>query len=378
MAELHLKNRYLATRDPSKGGLHIADTSEGFPKDCLQYIYHNCLELVTTGPCEACMVKPMGDGRFVIAMARKVKESEVESRPHQMIRGFVVEEGEFEIVCKCMSQPWFETLFFETNQSGSFREFVVTDEMKAFQTKNEDSETELCNALMELAHSKKKVQLLVPKGRERMVQALCYSVLPDKYKNHLSIISNGECTMMDADILITDKIIYQNSRKYIPMTWEAFLEKGKKVREEEKIHTSVADKAVAACMEYLEDPMIPKNQIYMIRDKMFSQPEEVHKEFQMKLRCHLENLVVEEEAFEDYVQVMCLAFENYQGKCTEFKKNMLPIPYDISELMDFIKLRTMSKREMNKYIEQIVELQLECYQFFISQSKVKRVIKKER
>src|SRR5699024_11186262 len=94
-------NRFVATRDPSRGGLSFVATTAGFPKDIMQEIYDDCLEIITKDYDHSCCgVYPLANGQYVIMMAKKISGTIRESRLHEIIRGIVVHYDEMASFCE--------------------------------------------------------------------------------------------------------------------------------------------------------------------------------------------------------------------------------------------------------------------------------------
>ena len=366
-----VKHYYKATRDPSKGGLHIATTSSDFPDEWRKFIQENVLELIAADyKNDACAVCPMGDGKFIVSMAQKVCGNKMESRPHEVIHGIVLDSTDFIKLCRNnMAQEWFPQIFFPTITKGElelagegFFEVMDEEDFLGEFKKNIKGHRLIgfYKMLTEIIDKKRKVQLIVPKGLERVVQALCYDVLQKEERNHLFVISNGECTMTDADILITEKITHQNPRKYRTMTWDEFISYGiqlqGKKKVEEKIKKMTEEEALDSCKEYIEVPNQPESTIAIIRRELMGQSKETCKDFQMKLRYELEMLDVNRKCIPNYVKILCLAFENFQGECEDTTQTMLPLPYDVQGIQRFLATYCISKWERKRFEKAIMDL----------------------
>lgn len=79
------ENRFVATRDPSRGGLCITAATEGFSEQLKTEIYEECLEMAAKDYEHSCWgIYPLLNGRYAIMMAKKrypeVSESPVPMR----------------------------------------------------------------------------------------------------------------------------------------------------------------------------------------------------------------------------------------------------------------------------------------------------------
>lgn len=388
---MQIKDYYIAARQPSKGGLHIKETSKDFPKDCYDYLNKKCLELVSSdADNRCCAVFPMGDGRFIVSMAMKVPGNQEETRPHEQIHGFVVNGEEFSKLCRnCMTQSWFHQAFFPEITKGDI-EFAGVGPYGAYEFKDNLGEFRkqmkgnqligFYNSLKEVIRRKTKIHLIVPAGAEYIVQAACYDILPMEWKNRLSIISNGECTMTDADILITNKLQYQDATKYKQMTLKTFIEAGFHIKRcstsanKEKKRVTAED-MVIECMEYINNPDIPGQFISKIR-KIINSQTDFFEEFQMQLRYQLEMMEIDSSKLERFIQVLCLAFENYKGSCEKVQQTILPAPYDLEGIAAFLKNKTTSKRKYEGYLEAFWKLQVKSYEHLIPKRRLQRTLHK--
>lgn len=388
---MQITDYYVAARQPSKGGLHIKETSSNFPKDCYECLSTSYLELIASDfTSHCCAVFPMGDGRFIVSMAMKTPGNAEERRPHEIIHGIVVDSEEFTELCKnSMAQRWFHQAFFpeitkgelEFAGFGSYGTAEFQDNLGEFRRQMEGNHLiGFYNSLMEVIRRKAKIQLLVPPGTERIVQAACYDILPADAKNQLSIISNGECTMTDADILITETLKYQDSRKYKQMDLRTFIEAGLRVKnsfpsEDQVKKAFTVEDAVEECIKFIKDPEIPVQFISKVR-KFMNSKQGRFEEFQLQLRYRLETLEIHYHELPAYIQMMCLAYENYQGNCTKKHDIVLPAPYDMEGIMKFLETRCVSKREQERYLQEFLELQMENYTHLIPKKKMQKALYK--
>lgn len=384
---MQITDYYIAARQPSKGGLHIKETSKHFPQDCLERLENEYLELIASDyEHHCCAVFPIGNDRFIVSMAMKTNGNHEERRPHEIIHGFLVSSEEFTELCRnSMAQGWFHQAFFpeiakgqiELAGFGYYGTVEFQDNLGEFRRQMEGNNLiGFYNSLIEVIRRKAKIHLQVPPGTERIVQAACYDILPKELKSQLSVISNGECTMTDADILITQSIQYQDSKKYIQMDLRTFIEAGLRVKQnapdvEKAKHVITAEGLVEECIGYIKNPYIPAQIINKVRRYMNSKPE-FFEEVQLQLRYRLETLEVRAHELLEYVQVMCLAFENYQGAASKTPQPLLAAPYDLEGIVKFLETRCISKREQERYLQMFLDLQMDCYSHLISKKRIQK------
>lgn len=232
-------NYYLASRDPSKGGLKIIKTDRKFPAEYAEAIEKNCLEIVVPEYTHnALLIYPLENGKNVVSLARKVKGSEWEPRIHENIHGYVVDMETFsEEYVNAIAQKNFDDCFYNGKMAKAMK---LPDETFCYRPLEHNAGTleqfwlamsfrdrvGFFYAVYRVVSEGRKIQLTVPAPVRRVVQAACYAILPYYCRNKLFTISGGECTQSDADILFVDEIQYQDAGKYKKMDLRDFMEEG--------------------------------------------------------------------------------------------------------------------------------------------------------
>ena len=137
----------------------------------------------------------------------------------------------------------------------------------------------------------------------------------------------------------------------------------------------IVEDAVEECIKFIKDPEIPVQFISKVR-KFMNSKQGRFEEFQLHLRYRLETLEIHYHELPAYVQMMCLAYENYQGNCTKKHDIVLPAPYDMEGIMKFLETRCVSKREQERYLQEFLELQMENYTHLIPKKKMQKALYK--
>ena len=239
---------YLASRIPSKGGRKIIRTDEEFPKSYEEYIEGKCLEVfVPEYDFNAVVIHPLGNGDIVTALARKVESSRWESRVHENIHGYVTNAEIFSrqlLPLLVAPDKVFDNCFYDWNveeaeklDEGMLR-FHPAERKSGVENKfldgieGGDREAFFYSAYQTIKENE-KIHLIVPRGLSRMIQAACYEILPFYCRNRLLTVSEGEVLQSDVNIILTNdrELKYQKAGRYKRMEFEAFIRRGKTLRQ---------------------------------------------------------------------------------------------------------------------------------------------------
>lgn len=238
---------YLASRVPVRGGLIILRTDNDFPETYRTQIEENCLEIfVPEYDNNAVMIYPLENGDMVTAFAKKVKSSRWETRVHENIHGYVmgVEDFSNQLLSQLLSKQFEnhccdwkveevrnldeETLYFQRTQE------KIEERENFIDSLSNEEKIKFFYSIYKIIVTKEKVHLIVPEELIRTVQKACYEILPYSFRNKLFTVSNGECTQIAADIILSDKVQlqYQEPRKYKRMNLKTFFQWGFEYKKE--------------------------------------------------------------------------------------------------------------------------------------------------
>lgn len=377
------KDYYIATRNPSLGGLKIIETNKEFPKMLKREISDNCLELISPDYEQHPLAIYPIDDSFVVSMSFKVAGDEYESRPHEVIHGIVVQNAEFESITEIIAENEIDRTFSNKNFGFCDKDWqsLYTNKNALQLFLNNMGATRilgLYHAVRDVIQNKRKVHLLVAKGKERIVQAACYSVLSHTLQMQLFTISNGECTLRDADILITKSIKYQNVEKYETMSFMEFVKEGILLaeRNEKRQQEESVTKLIGNCLKYITEPDIPKQILNEVRQASNGLTRNAKRMFQCQLRSKLATLHVGKKATKRYMRVLCLAFENLQEVKLNQDEPMISLLYDIEDMVIFLEEYCASKKEFKFYLQIMLEIMLDKFMLYIPKKFIKKQIKK--
>lgn len=378
-------NYYVAARNPYRGGLGILETNHEFPYEYQERISNENLELISdnSGTLPVA-VFPIDYNEVSISMALKIKGSKVEKRPHEAIHGITADGKELKEFCQhTLGEDWVDDYFFPVKgewleELGEWRPDATAkrgDRLEKF-WKSMD-ETQVLGffwAVMDVIKSRRKVQLIVPPGSERIVQAACYAILPKSQICNLSTISCGECTESDADILITKKIEYQDARKYRLMTLSEFINSGNLIcdKNESKTRMKSVEDAVEKCLSYISDSDISDYELSEIRRSMRTKSTEDYREFQGKLKCGLEKYETQKWMVKRYVKVLHLAYEIPAGSNLGGDRITLSAPYDMEGITSFLCGYCKSKRYFRRFIAEVIRLQNEHFEVYVPKKEIEK------
>lgn len=378
-----LINYYVAARNPYKGGLGILETNQEFPYEYKERISNESLELISDDSGNLPLaIFPIDYNEVSVAMALKIKGSQVEKRPHEAIHGITATAEELKDLCQnVLAEEWADTYFFPVRGElledlGEWKPNGTAEQGNRLEMfwKSMD-ETKILGffwAVMDVIRNRRKVQLIVPSGTERLVQAACYAILPKSQICNLSTISCGECTVSDADILITKSIEYQDARKYRLMTLSEFINSGNLIcdKTESKKRMKPIEEAVAKCLSYISDSDMSDFELCEIRRSMREKSTEDYYEFQGKLKCGLEKLEFQRWMYKRYVKVLHLAYEIPVLNSIYGDRITLSAPYDMEGIVKFLRKYSKSKRNFRRFITEVVETQNEHFELFVSKKEI--------
>lgn len=376
------KDYYIATRNPSLGGLKIIETNKEFSEMLKKEISDNCLELISPDYEQHPLAIYPVDDTFVVSISFKVAGDKYESRPHEVIHGIVVQNTELEDVIETMEESDIDRVFLNKYFDVQDREWQSYASNSALQLFLNDMGAKrvlgLYHAVRDVIKNKRKVQLLVAKGKERIVQAACYSVLSPTLRKQLFTISNGECTLRDADILITKSIKYQNAEKYETMSFLEFVKEGSKLAEvvEKRQQNERVNNLIECCLEYIRDSRVPKQRLSEVRQTSNSLTSNEKRMFQCQLRSKLATLRTEKKALKRYIQILYLAFESLQEVKLKQNEPIILPPYDIESMILFLKEYCTCKKEFEHCLQIMLEIMTENFTLYIPSKFVKKEIKK--
>lgn len=378
-------NFYVAARNPYRGGLGILETNQEFPYEYKERISNESLELISDNSgILPVAIFPVDYNEVSIAMALKIKGSQVEKRPHEAIHGITADGEELKKLCQhALSEEWVDEYFFPVRgewleELGEWKPEEGMEQGNRLEMfwKSMD-EAQILGffwAVMDVIKNRRKVQLIVPSGTERLVQAACYAILPQSQICNLSTISCGECTESDADILITKKIEYQDARKYCLMTLSEFINNGNLIcdKNEEKKRIQPVEDAVVKCLSYISDLDIGDFELCEIRRSMRAESTEDYREFQGKLKCGLEKFEIHKWMIRRYIKVLHLAYENPAGNSFGNDRMILSSPYDMEGMVSFLHEYSKSDRNFRRLIAEVVGLQNEHFELFVSPKEIEK------
>ena len=380
---MQARDYYIATRNPSLGGLKIIETNKEFPEMLKREISDNCLELISPDYEQHPLAIYPIDDNFVVSMSFKVAGDKYESRPHEVIHGAVVHNEEFENMTEIMAENEIDRTFSNKNFGFCDKDWqsLYTNKNALQLFLNNMGATRilgLYHAVRNVIENKRKVQLLVAKGKERIVQAACYSVLTPTLRKQLFTISNGECTLRDADILITKSIKYQNAEKYETMSFMEFVKEGSLLaeRNEKRQQEESVIELIESCLKYITELDISKQILNEVRQDSNNLSRNARRMFQCQLRSKLTTLYVGKKALKRYMQVLCLAFENLQEVKLKQEEPMISLLYDIEDMVMFLEEHCVGKKELEFYMKIMLEIMLDKFVLYIPNKLMKKQIKK--
>ena len=350
---------YIANRNPVLGGLRIAETSNGFPFHIREDISQNCLELISPDYGVYPLAIYPTDEKTVISMSYKVESDEFESRPHDIINGVLVDNEEIENMLELMIKQDFEEKFIGNiaKRKGNWKCASYEQELWSFLGGLGPKKIlGLYHAVRDVIDNQRKIHLRVKEGDERLVQAACYYVLEPHLRKQLFTISNGECTMQDADILITKKIKYQDIANYETKSIRQFVEEGNELAEKKanKSSQQKMDQLLDICMEYIRDLDVPESILCEMRCMKNGMGRGEKRAYERQLKEKLGSQIGKTKEIHRFVQVLFLAYEKLPVLSDYQTKSILPVPYDMQGMAEFLQQHCRSKRIYKMHLKEVL------------------------
>lgn len=385
-------NYFVATRVPARGGLVIVETNSSFRTEWKNAIQRNCIELIVNDENRSALsICPLNAEWMAVSMARRACGSRLEKREHEAIRGIVISMKEMDALAERFPDgALLEPLFFPEGSRVVEEQGQWTGiERSVLQARHEMPHTGklsvkdmigLHKAVKEVTKQGYHVQLAVSEEMEMQIQMLCYAAAEPEQMRKLYVISNGECTLADAHILITKEIHYQNAGKYRRMTLGEFIGFGYSIKEKKPAAKKEEEgpdvnEGVRRCLEYIQDPFVPEYTLCEVRREFLQKSRELCEEFQGKLRVELEDMEVSFLEIYPFVKILHLAYENFRGECQNKNWVILPSPYNMDGMIRSLHAKKLSRREYRKYLLEIVRVQFDNYARFIPEKIIRRAIR---
>lgn len=367
-----INNRYVATRDPSKGGLYISATTEGFSEDIKDEIYDNCLELIAKDYEHVCTgIYPLNNGSYSIAMGYKVAGSMKETRPHEVIRGVIADPEELMIICeKYIVEGNLEKLFFpcapnpDRPEAWKITEVLNMEPLGALKQFWNDMDYKdvlsFATAMKIVKEKQYKIHLIVTEEAKHIVLAACCSIVVQT-RIGIFIMADGECTLTMPDILITDKLLYLDSRKYHSMTLKQFIRMGYSIDSDNDEFSGESVDEVKDLLDFCKDYLISDEifdfELYQEVDTLMIQNRSQYYRFRRILKNQLYFYRHTDYHMEHYMKLLYIAFKTDIPVEQNLSVELCTAPYDFYGMFLFLKKKAKSRREYRKLLTAMLETQ---------------------
>lgn len=368
------ENKFVAMRDPKKGGAYISAVTGGVTEDIQDEIMDNCMELIARDKEHSCIcIYPLLNSGYVIAVARKVTATSQESREHEVIRGIVLDDDELTSFCQdYMSEECMKELFFPENTDFNHLEDWTIPAIKARHVTSVDLISQmdgrellgLFHALKETAKNHLKIQLIV-EDHEKLKTMALLGCMQEITGTRLFITVEGECTLKNPDILILDQTIYQDMNKYYKMNLNEFIHMGS----DSIKHTGVpcvqsesekkkTEKLLDFCLDYIRGDYISDYEVYEVLGNLKKTDVCLYSRFIRSLRKELFSFPQVECYEKRYMKLLYIAFKkDKEEKTVELET----APYDFQEMYLFLTRKSRNKREQKNLLMMMLETQFqEC------------------
>lgn len=370
-------NRYVGTRDPSRGGLYISATTDEFERNHKREIYDNCLEMIVKEQGNSCAsLYPLQDGMYSLAMGYKVSGSLKESRPHEVIRGIVFSKDELLDFCEqYIAEGCLQEIFFpEPPNPNKPEEWYMLEDsieekilskMGSFWSLMDYKEIlGVYNAIKRIKERNLKIQLLIQdKKKDVVFAAIC--IMAIHANANLFVMKDGECTLTLPDLVIVDQLRYLDERRYKCLTWKQFVELGNNpddvIEQEFKEEYDELTDLLGLCEEYLYTDEITDCELYQQLDEFLLDNPKQYIRFKTKLKRILYHLRRKDYCIEHYMKLLYIAFQMDFDTGKIYSTEICIPPYDFLGMNLFLKQKARTKRELRKLQIAMLEVQFSIF-----------------
>ncbi len=367
------ENRFVATRDPSRGGLCITAATEGFSEQLKTEIYEDCLEMAAKDYGHSSGgIYPLLNGQYAIMMAKKVSGSSRESRPHEIIRGVIADADEMAEFCEgYIAEGNAEAIFFPDAPDPDHPEDwymrpdsikKCTGRMKTFLDHLDYQSTlGLVRALQDIKKKKERIQLIVRDGSEWMAMAVC-CCMAVQAGVRLFVMANGECTLTPPDIVISDQLFYLDERDYQKVTMEQLIHMGNVMGREAAEAPAAqepdeAEELLRFCSDYLTSGNISDDELYEAMEELMHRDRSAFFRFRRKMKGKLFHFRNVSYCKERYMKLLYAVFKKPVQEEMNDSLVFCPAPYDFHGMYLFLKKKAGNKREFRRLLAAMLELQ---------------------
>lgn len=364
-------SRFVATRDPSRGGLQIVAATIGFEDEVKNEIYNECLEMITRDQeHDCCGVYPLSNGQYAIMAARKVNGSKKESRKHEVVRGMVLSPKELQQFCESyIAEGRFEEFFFpnevdpDVPQDWSIMEYDINHSKNLMQKFLGQLEYPqllgLFQAIGQVGKTNDKIQLIVQEGGEWILLAACCCMAVQS-GTKLFIMVNGECTLTPPDIVITDRLLYLDSYNYQKMSIEQFIDYGSEMgfgRSTEDEDMSELRQLVEKCCEYVHSDTMADEELYEAMEHLKVSDRSQYAKFKRCMKLKMIRMKMDGYFPERYMKLLFALFKCPVSMTENETLELCNAPYDYSGMYRILKKKVRSKRELRRLMAFMLEVQ---------------------
>ena len=370
--------RFVADRDPARGGLVIITTSKGFSDRTRTELEDNCLEMIAAGYDRGCLeIYPLSDGSFAAAMARKVAGSSRECRPHEIVRGFICSPAELQYLCvKYIAEDLVEELFFpgelDPDQPDAWPHPQVKPETGGstdafFNKMDYRTLTALAAALRQISSGRLKVLLQAQEQDRQFLLAVLtrFSLLSGE---RLFMICDGECTLARPDLVIgSGQLQYLDSRVYKKMTLEDLVKLGRGGQQGSSPSFSegpAEDPAAAALLRHSEEFLVSKGAseyaLYREMGLLHDNDRAGFRKYLRSLRQLLADCDLTQSSLDHFIRLLYAAYKKEPAPEAGWEPELSGAPYDFPAMTALLRKKAAGRRDLRRLMTALLHLQLEA------------------
>lgn len=371
-------NKYTIRRNPKQGGLYFASEPSGFQHDIKQKFSRKYIELISTYNQQAGIgFFPLDfeNNIFSFAMCKREKATKEDSRPHDIINGFITHSSKealdiCDILAVYIEQKTDPLNFFFSkdtkliNSSKNSYEIFMLEEPKLVQ---------LCKKMVIIKNDNIKLRIYTSDEHKYCYFSLLTRILI-QLNLPLFITADMSCSLTAPDIMIvsnqSDLKNLNNFTKgihYEEISIEEFLDFDnnhiiENAQKAKLKYSNEIDSVLNDCKNYLSNNSVSEYTLYASIDKFYKENNNYYAIFKNRLKDLLYEFDCNASNLNRFITLTYIVFKNDTYTTSMgFSSVMTSAPYDFSEMCSFIKSKATSTRQYYQFLKAMLSIQLKTY-----------------
>lgn len=371
-------NKYTIRRNPTKEGLYFASKPSDFQPHIEQKFSRKYIELISTYKQQAGIsFFPLDfeNNIFSFAMCKKKKATKEDSRPHDIINGFITHSSKealdiCDILAAYIEQKTDPLNFFFSedtkliNSSKNSYEIFMLEEPKLVQ---------LCKKMVIIKNDDIKLRIYTSDEHK-----YCYFALLVRILIHLNlplfITADMFCSLTAPDIMIVSKqsdlknlnnltkgIHYEkiSIEEFLDLDNNHIIENAKKTKLK---YSDAINSLLNECKNYLSNNSVSEYTLYANIDKFYKENNNYYDIFKNRLKDLLYEFNYNASNLNKFITLTYIVFKNDTYTTPMgFSSVMTSAPYDFNEMCSFLKSKTTSTRQYYQFLKAMLSIQFKTY-----------------